>query len=1029
MFSDHANRQAFLAYRLRGLAMGGAVLHVGAHPDDEDVGLLSYLACKFGVRAVYWAATRGEGGQNRLNGYRDEALGIYRTWETLAARQVDGGESLFGPFYDFGYSKNAGEALAKWGRRAVVREIARAIRLVQPQIVVSRWTGTPRDEHGHHQAVGQATPEAFDAADDPDQFPELTAQGLVPWRALKLYQSTGGDWQPGQQGVTFGQLDPLLERPGVLRINTGEFDEIGGTTYQARAWAGSNQHQTQAVGFAPAPGDFFYYFVLVKSLVPVPLRETHVFEGLDPSLTGLADSTGDVFGYLRGDLEAVKARAQEALRRFRADDPREASPPLLEALALLRKLRARLAGEDPRGGRDAIDRYLARKTADFERVAAQFLGLEVECLSKRARIIPGERFRLSTRLWNHAGAKIDATRFTVSLPEGWHAVVAEAERGDEHVLDITVPETADLTCPYWLAEPREPYFYHWPEGDPCGRPFGPAAVRALCEVVIGEHRMTLEKAAAHREAFPGGFRELPVAVVPPISLQPVAGQEFIQIGPPKRRGPVRSQQELKGVLDFLEESLSARSLQLEVVASNNGGGPLQGTLELVAPAGWGISPDRVQVSLPKPGDSHIARFTVTVPFDTPEGRYSLEYQVAHGGRRYAAVVRPVRMAAPGLSAVMDGSNCVLEEFVLPPSRVTVHLINVEFSPALRYAYVEGAKEELREVLKPFGIAFHALTDSEMGHLDLSGFDAIVVAPNAYLVREELRTNAGRLLDYVKEGGTLIVQYQGYDYQNRRYTPYPFRYNEPHDRVTHEDAKVTILEPDDPVFRLPNPIGARDFDHWVRDRGLYFFSQWDARYKPLLACADSGEAPQAGGLVKCQYGRGTFVYVGYSLFRQLPSGVPGAFRLFANLLALPVARILERCEFLKTLPLFSALTAEQLDALARVAGELVVEDGAWICRPGEADLATYFVYGGEVEVLAGSSEQVPMRVAKAGDCLGELGAMRNVLRRASMRARGNAHLLVLKEAQFQSVVRQHPDISVQVIRHLLSRMADAELGLP
>ena len=127
-----------LVYRLRGLGMAGTVLHIGAHPDDEDIGLLAYLTHKWGVRAVYWSATRGEGGQNRINAYTGEALGVYRTWESLAARAVDGGECLFGPFYDFGYSKNAERALAKWGHKALVREVVRAIRLVQPHILVSR---------------------------------------------------------------------------------------------------------------------------------------------------------------------------------------------------------------------------------------------------------------------------------------------------------------------------------------------------------------------------------------------------------------------------------------------------------------------------------------------------------------------------------------------------------------------------------------------------------------------------------------------------------------------------------------------------------------------------------------------------------------------------------------------------------------------------------------------------------------------------------------------------------------------------
>src|SRR5687767_13567298 len=146
---------------MRGLRSIGTVLHVGAHPDDEDAGLIALMARKYGARVVYWSATRGESGQNRIGTYSGVALGIYRTWESLAARAIDGGESLFGPFYDFGYCTTAEEAATRWGRHELLREIVRAIRLVQPQILVGRFSGDQTDGHGQHQAVGAATLAAF----------------------------------------------------------------------------------------------------------------------------------------------------------------------------------------------------------------------------------------------------------------------------------------------------------------------------------------------------------------------------------------------------------------------------------------------------------------------------------------------------------------------------------------------------------------------------------------------------------------------------------------------------------------------------------------------------------------------------------------------------------------------------------------------------------------------------------------------------------------------------------------------------
>ena len=311
--TDAVQTNADLVYRLRSLGMAGAVLHIGAHPDDEDVGLLAYLPRKFGVHTVYWSGTRGEGGQNRIGPYKEEVLGIYRTWESLAARARDGGECLFGPFYDYGFSKNSDEAMSKWGRRALVREVVRAIRLVQPRIVVIWFTGEPRDGHGHHQAVGRAALEALELAGDPDAFPELQVQGVAVWQPLKLYHSTTEDWQPGEDG-SFGIVDPQWERAGAVRINSGEFDPIAGRTFQEQAWMAFNKYQTQAMGFLPTPDDYFYYFALHKSLASVPDQESSLFDGLDPSLTGLTDYTGNGSSALRSALEQVKAHVHAALQ-------------------------------------------------------------------------------------------------------------------------------------------------------------------------------------------------------------------------------------------------------------------------------------------------------------------------------------------------------------------------------------------------------------------------------------------------------------------------------------------------------------------------------------------------------------------------------------------------------------------------------------------------------------------------------------------------------------------------------------------
>ncbi|MCX5999318.1 MAG: PIG-L family deacetylase, partial [Chloroflexi bacterium] len=867
-----------LTYDLKRLGIAATVLHLGAHPDDEDTGLLVYVTRKLGGRAVYWSATRGEGGQNIVNSYRDEALGLFRTWEALAAREVDGAESLFGPFVDFGFSKNERDALANWGHDNVMREVVRAIRLVKPQVVVSRWAGSPEDGHGHHQAVGQAVMEAFDAAGDPNRYPELLSHGLGPWQPLKLYRSAAGLqhlMNAGQGGARASQHDPALERPDVLRINTGEFDPADGRTYQERAWQSINCHQTQGMGFSPSPGDFYYYFFLLKTLLPASPGNEGIFAGFDPTLTGLADimdstpassecvlrssSSGPD---LRAGLGLVRERVDEAIHLYHPEDPLPAGKPLLEGLTILREQRDRLLQERAvphgnsmavRGAGDAVSKQhlipditpiLDLKVREFERVIARCLGLRLQCLCTRRKLTPGESLWLSARLWNHRNIPIGGATFHVRAPGNWQVVPEEGlgnhDSRQDHLAryEVFAGDEANLSRPYWLEEPREHNMYRWPDAEVAQQPLSPAPLEVECRVVTGDRWFALRQPAVHIKAFPGGYRELAPAVVPPISLHPES---------PKR---------------FLLSADVEQQLELRVVARcNDDEWPAEGHLELQVPEAWHTSPSTMNIRLAQGGGAQTCAFHVRIPPCTPEGHYRLMYRIRCRQRDYGVVLTPVRKAAPGLPATEDESTCINEDFILTPSTVTVHVMKAHCTAGQRYAYAEGVKDELVDTLASVGVGFQRLSDYDIAHSDLAQFNAVVVGPNAYVLRHSLRENAFRFLEYVNDGGTLIVQYQRYEYEQRGRAPHPIKYSRPHDRVTDETARVTMLRPESSLFRSPNPIGPDDFEGWVHDRGLYFAGHWDDAYMTYLSCSDPGEEPKKGGLLSCRYGRGNFLYVG------------------------------------------------------------------------------------------------------------------------------------------------------------------------
>ncbi|MEW5958652.1 MAG: cyclic nucleotide-binding domain-containing protein, partial [Chloroflexota bacterium] len=639
-------------------------------------------------------------------------------------------------------------------------------------------------------------------------------------------------------------------------------------------------------------------------------------------------------------------------------------------------------------------------------------GFELECLADYAHVTPRQQFRVTTRLWNPRQILIRRAEFAFDAPADWQIEPVDREGASERptrpeaVYDITVSALAPLDCPYWLVQPRSGYTYRWPADEPAGQPFGSALVQLECQVAFGDYELTLRAPAVFRQGFPGGFRELPVSVVPPISLQPKVSQEILQVRP------------------------LAQQLELQAVAySNMEGSGVEGVLRLETPPGWQVEPQDIPLILGQIGDCRPVKFTVTIPTETRAGMYPLRYVVQCGGREYDVVLKPVRMAAPGLPRQPDESTCVKEQFITTPAVHNVHLVNVEFAPGLKYAYIQGATEDVLTALSRFKLDIHVISDEELGYIDLDQFDAIIVGPNAYLMRDALRKNAVRLPRYVEQGGTLIVQYQGYGYQREEFVPYPFTYSQPHDRVTFEDAPLTILEPDHFLFHRPNKITPADFEGWVHDRGMYFFGQWDKRYTPLLACNDPGEAPKQGGLMLTSYGRGTYIYVAYSLFRQLPAGVPGGFRLWANILATPAALILARAEFLKNVSLFTFMDQEQLRAVARIMSERWVKNGVYLCRQGDEGGEMYIIVQGEVEIIKESRGR-PDRiiyVAKAGEAVGEMQVLGKGARTAAMRARGDIQLLVIEEAHFKALMHQHPDMSDRVIQMLVDKLAAAGIA--
>jgi LmbE family N-acetylglucosaminyl deacetylase len=827
-------------------------LHVASHPDDEDTAFIARTARGDHARVAYLSLNRGEGGQNVIGPELFEALGVIRTEELLQARALDGGEQFFTRTYDFGFSKRLEEAAAFWGEDEVLRDMVRVIREFRPVVVYSGFSGTPADGHGQHQLAGRLTPQAFRAAADPRAFPEQLAEGLRPWQAKKLYVRQG--FRP----------DPSV--PATTRVQTGVFDPLLGRTYFEIAMEGRSQHKSQEMGVAELRGAQASALRLLESLVPAKPGETSVFDGLDTSVRGIAVSVGLPPGTLRAELEAMAGAAERALAGLDPRSPAGVLPVLADGLKAARAAhRAAASVAGPDAARKDAEFLLAIKVRQFEDAMVRAAGVVLDPLSTAETVVAGEAFGVDARLFVPNPAAVTLDRIGVDAPEGWKVAKGEVgTSGGESPMtrffretpdaserfQVVVPADAPPSQPYWLRQPRDGRLFVWPDGSPKARPFAPPLLHAEADVRIAGVPVTLRAPVHFRlvDQVRGELRRQ-VAVIPAIAI---ALDSDLQIVPVDTLG-------------------HPRPLVVRVASGREE--TTQGTVRLTAPDGWRVEPAEAPFAFTGKGQRTAVTFTVTPVAGTREGRYAIGAVATAGGQRYDVAMRTI--AYPHIQTHRLYSAAVGQ----------VRVLDLKVAP-VRVGYIMGSGDQVPDAIRRMGLQVELLDEETLAAGDFSRFDVIVVGIRASEARPDFVASNGRLLDFVRRGGTLIVQYQQPDYAARNLPPYPVEYAS---RVTDETAPVTILQPQHPVFTTPNRIGPADWEGWVQERNLYAFSAFDDRYLPLLETADAGEPPQRGGEVYAEIGNGRYVYTAYAWFRQLPAGVPGAYRMFANLLSLGARR--------------------------------------------------------------------------------------------------------------------------------------------
>ncbi len=881
-----------------------SLMLIVAHPDDEDGGLLTYESRGQGARVAMLTLTRGEGGQNLMSADFDDALGLIRTQELLAADRYFGVDQFFGTEVDFGFSKTKEESFQKWTHDRVLYDAVRAVRLYRPLVIASVFVGGPTDGHGQHQVAGEIAQEVFVAAADPNVFPDMIAEGLLPWAPLKVYArvpfsrvtpegmydyATGRTVPTRFHNYVTGADSTAVPTATVL-IHEGDKPSdptlaaaMGGDTFLQFARKGLALQKTQIglnARLAPAGAFDAGYTLMATRLgcintksgcptlsdsgkggfsTPNHTTEQSLFDGIDTSLRGIAtlapDAPANLKVVLKVNLAGIDHSISEAQLAFNPNHPELTASRLREGMLTTNNLIAEINKATP----DALP-------------LEQKLALLHELRIKRTQI--NNALILATGVVFSAELSSDPPRPDGSLLTGAakNMVVRVKCPGDVHLRQVAVEALGSAikhleplnkfgnsqvitfdsgldistdtpaTQPYFSRHTPEQPYYDLSIQNLRNSPATPASLKAIGKFDF--EGVDLET----QSTFVASGTKATISIVPKYSvmLTPSVGVD-----------PISKPRDVP------------MALTASVRSESSGGGLL--TLNL--PESCRAEPSSFLIPSAPAGAKKMLSFSLTTDRLAAGKHYEVKAVVTTGTSRYTESYRPV--GYPGLPYT---------NFYTPATyRATA--VDLHTAPNLRVAYLPGTGDPVPDFLPNLGITPTLLTLKDLNSANLEKYDAILLGVRAYAAHPELAGPGSQpLLDYAKQGGVVILQYNTARFGDAE-APFPIDVpGDPAHNVVEEAQPVTLLHPEAPLLTWPNKITSADFDNWVAERGHGFAATWSPSYTPLLETHDVGQDPQQGGLLLARTGKGAYIYCALALYRQLPEGVPGAYRLLANLLS-------------------------------------------------------------------------------------------------------------------------------------------------
>jgi len=816
------NGSAAIFQQLQKLQVLGSVLYIAAHPDDENNSLLPYLAREKKYRTAYLSLTRGDGGQNLIGPEQGVELGLIRTQELLAARQIDGAEQYFTSAYEFGFSKTANETLQYWDRKKVLADMVWVIRKFQPDIIINRFPPDARAGHGHHASSAVLSIEAFSAAADPSQFPEQLTKGVAVWQAKRLVWNT----------FNFGGANTTSENQ--LKIDAGVFNPFLGQSYGEVGGEARSMHKSQGEGRPRRKGPVFEYFTTIAG---------------DTARTGLMDGIATDWNRIPNAGKEIAQVIQNIIQQFNFSEPAQSVNDLVQLYQKIKGLSYNGIWKD-------------QKLNEIESLIVACAGIVVEATTESEYAVPGEKLGVQFLVNKRSAAPIGLIKIQLNSSNSvaYDTVINKSlQNNTNFTLNYSLPVSIDqpVSQPYWLSSPmKDMGTFDVTDYTLIGRAnsLPPYTAKFIFNVNGVDLAINIPVQYKFVDLVRGEIFQ-PLNVIPRVVISLDKNVLLTNIHSPKKK------------------NLSSPSLLLQF-KTNFSSTNFPVTISLKEGEKYLYSKDTIMSFNAGSVYPYFIDLSAAIGKQNPTNiNAELKFQLDGKNYAYDQLLKTIKYDhIPSINYLYkDQARIINEPIVSIPKRI---------------GYIVGAGDKVPEALLQLGHTVEILQESDIVDAKLAVYDAIVVGIRAYNIHEWL-TNKNEVVNrYIQQGGHLIVQYLKSNLVgNKRVKVGPYDFAMSNIRVTEEKAPVQLLQANHPFLNFPNKLSDKDFENWVQERSTYQMEPVKTPYEGILQMNDTNDKPTNGSLVTAKYGKGHFTYVSLVLFRQLPAGVTGSYKLLANLVSL------------------------------------------------------------------------------------------------------------------------------------------------